>query len=61
MTFDNLPQDPVILLSVVNTKLRDYYPTLDALCDDMNVNKNDIVAKLAGIGYTYDSALNKFV
>jgi len=30
-----LPQDPMILLSYLNTKLRDFYPTLDALCDDL--------------------------
>ncbi|HJB69908.1 MAG TPA: DUF4250 domain-containing protein, partial [Candidatus Flavonifractor avistercoris] len=30
-----LPKDPVILLSVINTKLRDFYPSLDALCDDL--------------------------
>ena len=33
-----LPKDPVILLSVINTKLRDFYPSLDALCDDLQVD-----------------------
>lgn len=61
MTFDNLPQDPVILLSVVNTKLRDYYPNLQALCDDLNVSKDEIEGRLSAIGYTYNPALNKFV
>ena len=36
-----LPKDPMLLLSVVNTKIRDYYHTLDALCEDMNVEKDD--------------------
>ncbi len=61
MTFDNLPQDPVILLSLINTKLRDYYPSLQKLCDDMNVNVSEIQTRLASIGYVYDPALNKFV
>ena len=37
---NGLPRDPMLLLSVVNTKLRDYYHSLDALCDYMNVNKD---------------------
>lgn len=61
MTFDTLPHDPVILLGVINTKLRDYYPTLDALCDDMNVSRSDIEARLGAIGYAYDPKLNKFI
>ncbi|MBD5225235.1 MAG: DUF4250 domain-containing protein [Bacteroidales bacterium] len=61
MIFDNLPQDPVILLSVINTKLRDIYPSLQSLCDDLNVSPSDIQARLAAIGYVYDSSLNKFV
>jgi len=38
----NLPQDPVILLSVINTKLRDFYPSLDQLCKEMEVNKKEL-------------------
>ena len=37
-----LPKDPMLLLSVVNTKLRDYYPTLDALCEDMDIEKKEL-------------------
>lgn len=61
MTFDKLPNDPVILLSVVNTKLRDYYKSLDDLCDDLNVPRKEIEARLATIGYLYDCKQNKFV
>ncbi len=61
MTFDNLPNDPIILLSVINTKLRDYYKSLAALCDDMNVSRNEIESKLGAIGYVYDPQVNKFV
>lgn len=56
-----LPNDPMILLSAVNTKLRDYYKNLDELCEDMNVDKDDIIQKLSGIDYEYDEKLNKFV
>jgi len=56
----NLPNDPVILLSVVNTLLRDKYANLDALCDDYNINENDIKEKLQGIGYIYNESQNQF-
>ena len=56
-----LPNDPAMLLSFVNLKLRDYYSSLDGMCDDMNIDKNTIVAKLATIDYEYDKELNKFV
>ncbi|WP_122642726.1 DUF4250 domain-containing protein [Luxibacter massiliensis] len=56
-----LPADPVILLSVVNTKLRDYYDTLNALCEDMDVAKEELVLKLGSIGYEYDSQANQFI
>lgn len=61
MTFDTLPNDPVILLGVINTKLRDFYPSLDALCDDLNVPRKEIEARLGAIGYAYDNKLNKFI
>ena len=61
MTFDNIPTDPVILLGVINTKLRDFYSSLDALCEDMNLDQNEIKAKLGAIGYIYNPTLNKFV
>ena len=51
---NGLPRDPMLLLSVVNTKLRDYYHSLDALCDDMNVNKEEIISALKLIDYAYD-------
>lgn len=57
----NLPQDPVILLSVVNTKLRDFYPSLDQLCKEMEVNKKELTDKLDLIDYAYDASCNQFV
>ena len=53
-----LPRDPVMLLSVVNTKLRDYYSTLDVLCEDMQVDKQELIGKLEMIDYTYDAGSN---
>ena len=55
-----LPKDPVMLLSVINMKLRDQYSSLDALCDDMDESKEAIVAKLAEVGYEYDLETNRF-
>ena len=56
-----LPKDPVMLLSVVNMKLRDKYASLDALCDDMDADKAQIVAALGEIGYEYNEETNQFI
>lgn len=56
-----LPKEPMLLLSVVNTKLRDYYSTLDAFCEDMAVDKDSLTEKLKSIDYEYDSDVNQFV
>lgn len=58
---ENLPHDPFILFSFINTKLRDNYASLDILCDDLDVDKEELINKLASIGMTYDAVLNKFV
>ena len=59
--FENLPKDSMLCLSVVNTKLRDYYKNLDALCQDLNIEKEVLVAKLAIIDFEYDEKRNQFV
>ena len=51
---NELPQDKFMLLSVVNTKLRDQYSDLDALCDDIGADRDEIIQSLASIGYSYD-------
>jgi len=56
-----LPLDPMILLSVVNTKLRDEYEGLDALCEDLEQDRKDLEARLAAVGYHYNEAQNRFV
>lgn len=56
-----IPNDPVMLLSFINLKLRDFYSNLDDFCDDFDVDKNEIIEKLKGIDYTYDKEKNQFV
>ena len=56
-----LPKDPMLLLSVVNTKIRDTYHSLEALCEDMQVNKEEIIDTLKGIDYVYDESRHQFV
>ena len=56
-----LPRQPMILLSFVNTKLRDEFASLDALCDDFHLDRGEIEEKLASSDYEYDEELNKFV
>ncbi len=57
---DAIPADPMILFSYINTKLRDHYASLDELCDDMNLDKADLLARLAAVGFEYNPAQNKF-
>mgnify|MGYP000284922838 CR=1 FL=1 len=49
-----LPKDPMMLFSFINMKLRDFYPSLDALCQDMQVSKEEIVNKLKAVGFEYN-------
>lgn len=57
----NLPNDPIMLYSAVNMKLRDFYSDLDALCEDLDVDREEIVDKLSAAGYEYDEEENQFV
>lgn len=56
-----VPQDPVMLLSVLNLKLRDFYGSLDALCEDLDLNREEILEKMKQIDYAYDEENNRFV
>lgn len=56
---ENLPKDPVMLFSAINMKLRDRYATLDALCDDLDINRSELESTLAA-GFTYLPAANQF-
>ena len=55
-----LPQDPNILLSYVNTLLRDRYPSLEELCGDLDADPAQVTAVLLGIGRRYDPEQNRF-
>lgn len=60
LKMDNLPQDINMLFSFINMKLRDEYPSLDILCDDLNIKKEEFISKLASAGFEYNENLNKF-
>ena len=56
-----IPKDPVMLLSYMNTQLRDFYGSLDVFCEDKDVDRKELEEKLAAIDYVYDPAANQFV
>ena len=56
-----LPNDPMLCLSVVNTRLRDHYANLEDLCEDLTVDKDTLITKLGTIDYVYDESINQFV
>lgn len=55
-----LPKDPHILFSVINTRLRDFYSSLDELCDREDEDKESICTILSSAGYTYNEKKNRF-
>ena len=55
-----LPQDPIMLLSFINMKLRDFYPDLDSLCEDMDIERKALELKLKEAGYEYSVENNRF-
>ena len=61
MQINNLPKDPAMLLSFVNTELRDNYPDLQDFCLSNNVDINDLVGRLSSIDYVYDERSNQFI
>lgn len=56
-----IPKDPVMLLSYVNLKLRDYYDSLEALCEDLELSAEEVEQKMSGIDYHYNRERNQFV
>ena len=56
-----LPLDPIMLLSVINMKLRDRYASLDQLCEDLEEDREQLLSTLEAAGYRYDPELNAFV
>ena len=58
---NTLPKDPVMLLSFVNTQLRDHYPSLDEFAAAYQIDAADIISALKNIDYKYDPATNQFI
>ena len=58
---NRLPRDPVMLLGVVNTKVRDFYGSLDEMCEDMQISRAELESDLKTIDYEYDAGRNQFV
>lgn len=56
-----MPKDPVMLLSYVNMKLRDFYQDIDGFCQDAGISRQELEEKLAGINYHYSKETNQFV
>lgn len=56
-----IPNDPIMLLSYVNLKLRDFYPSLDDLCEAEDIDKQSVLDKLSAVGYDYNKDKNRFV
>lgn len=57
---EHLPQDPFMLMSFINMKLRDQYSSLESLCEHMQIDKEEIVSRLASVGFEYSKENNKF-
>ena len=57
---DTLPKDPIMLMSFINMKLRDLYPSLEALCEDLDIDRSELEEKLKTVGYEYDEANKRF-
>ena len=54
-----IPRDPIILLSFVNLKLRDFYGNLDDLCEDLEIDRNEVETILKQAGFEYNDELHK--
>ncbi|MBO6166161.1 MAG: DUF4250 domain-containing protein [Eubacterium sp.] len=57
----NIPKDPVMLMSYINTQLRDNYDSLTELTKSLGIDEKEIIEKLASINMKYDEKLNKFL
>ena len=56
----NIPQDPMMLMSFINMKLRDLYPSLDALCEDLEISREELEEKLGQAGFEYSEDNKRF-
>lgn len=58
---NTLPKDPVMLLSFVNTQLRDHYPSLEEFAATYQIDASEVISALKNIDYEYDPATNQFI
>lgn len=58
--YDNIPSDPYMLLCFINMKLRDEYGSLETLCDDLDIDADDLIARLDEAGFSYNPDTNRF-
>ena len=56
-----IPQDPNLMYSYLNMKLRDFYPSLESLCEDMDIDRTALMAGLEAAGYGYDAENNRII
>ena len=57
---NSIPNDPIMLLSFINMKLRDNYSSFEILCEDMDISADEITEKLSAAGFEYDKEQNRF-
>lgn len=55
-----LPEDPIMLMSAINMKLRDSYENLDELCFGEDVDKEIVIKKLKAAGFDYSAQHKRF-
>ncbi len=56
----SIPQDPIMLMSYLNTQLRDFYPSLEELCKSLDLEQEPLEEKMLAAGFRYDPARNQF-
>ena len=55
-----IPENPEMLVSFLNLKLRDNYSSVDDLFEDIEEDREKIISKLKDAGYVYNAAVNQF-
>ena len=60
MEMTDYPKNPIMIMSWENMKLRDFYPSLENLCEDLEIPVEDLVSRLSDAGFEYNRELNKF-
>lgn len=58
---NSLPKDPMMLMSVINMKLRDFYPSIEDLCEDMDIDRQDLESILSKAGFKYSREHNRYM